>query len=67
MVTSERTGEWAAASSAIATSEQRPCFVHPFGGQRMYCIAILLCLQPLSEQNKDDVHFFLNKKTVAHY
>jgi hypothetical protein len=59
MVTSERTGEWAAASSAIATGEQHPYFVHPFGGRSMYCIAILLCLQPLSGQNKDDVHLFL--------
>ena len=43
---------------------QRPCFVHPFGGQRMYCIAILLCLQPLSGQNKDDAHLYLRRTKI---
>jgi hypothetical protein len=44
--------------------EQHPCFVHPFGGRSMYCIAILLCLQPLSGQNKDDVHLSLRKTKI---
>jgi hypothetical protein len=52
-------------SSAIATGEQHPCFVHPFGGRSTYCFAILLCLQPLSGRNKDDVHLFLHRTKIS--